>query len=65
MRAQKIRRRLGGSSSLVEPFPQKPKGMRWRTYEHFREQAKAAEFSYASLALEDLQIPEERPLERT
>jgi hypothetical protein len=26
------RRKLGGSGSLFEPFPPKPKGMRWRNY---------------------------------
>jgi len=31
-RAQKIRERYGGSGSLDEPFPAKPKGMHWRTY---------------------------------
>jgi hypothetical protein len=31
-KAQKIRQRLGGTASLVDPFPQKPKGMHWRTY---------------------------------
>jgi hypothetical protein len=32
-RAQDIRRRLGGSASMMEPFPEKPKGMHWSTYE--------------------------------
>jgi alpha-amylase/alpha-mannosidase (GH57 family) len=31
-RAQKIRERYGGSGSLDEPFPEKPKGMHGRTY---------------------------------
>lgn len=31
-KAQNIRRKLGGSANLVEPFPEKPKGMHWRTY---------------------------------
>ncbi len=28
-----IRERLGGSASMIEPFPEKPKGMRWKTYD--------------------------------
>ena len=32
MKAQKIRRQLGGSLSVVEPFPPKPKGMHWKRY---------------------------------
>jgi hypothetical protein len=40
---QKVRRRLGGSPSLDEPFPSKPKGMWWRTYEPLRETAERAE----------------------
>jgi hypothetical protein len=32
-RAQAIRERLGGSANMTKPFPEKPKGMHWRTYE--------------------------------
>jgi hypothetical protein len=32
-RAQNIRKRLGGSANMMEPFPEKPKGMHWQTYE--------------------------------
>jgi hypothetical protein len=31
-KAQNIRLKLGGSASLVSPFPDKPKGMHWQTY---------------------------------
>jgi hypothetical protein len=32
-RAQTIRERLGGSANMMEPFPEKPKGMHWSTYD--------------------------------
>lgn len=38
-RAQAIRKKLGGSANMLEPFPHKPKGMHWRTYERLRSQA--------------------------
>lgn len=41
--AQKIRMRLGGSGSLDEPFPPKPKGMHWKTYHSLEERSYAAE----------------------
>lgn len=38
-----IRVKLGGSANLNEPFPWKPKGMRWSTYQRLRRQAGQAE----------------------
>ena len=39
-KAFKIRRRLGQTDhNTVKPFPEKPKGMHWRTYEAIREEA--------------------------
>jgi hypothetical protein len=35
-RAQKIRLGLGGSADIFDDFPDKPKGMHWRTYERLR-----------------------------
>jgi hypothetical protein len=43
IRAQAIRTSLGGSPSLGEHFPDKPKGMHWRTYERLRLEAERAE----------------------
>lgn len=44
-KAQQIRTKLGGSASIYEPFPIKPKGMHWRTYQRLRRQADAAELA--------------------
>ena|SRR5215472_6811256 len=41
-RAQNIREGLGGSGSLAEPFPMKPKGMHWQTYSRLYLKAEAA-----------------------
>ena len=42
LRAQRGRQRLGGDGCLWEPFPEKPKGMHWRTYERLRDQDESA-----------------------
>lgn len=42
-RAQNIRTKLGGHPGLGYPFPAKPKGMHWRSYEHWRVKANQAE----------------------
>jgi hypothetical protein len=41
--ARKIRMQLGGGPSLFEPFPDKPRGMHWCTYERLRARAQASE----------------------
>ncbi len=42
-RAQAIRIRLGGSTNLLAPFPDRPKGMRRNIYARWRERGLAAE----------------------
>jgi hypothetical protein len=41
--AQKIRQCLGGSANMMEPFPEKSKGMHWSTYERLWWKHHAAE----------------------
>ena len=41
--SQKIRMRLGGSASMLGEFPEKPKGMHWRTYDRLRRMHDEAE----------------------
>lgn len=42
-RVQAIRVKLGGEPGLIHDFPDKPKGMHWRTYDRLRAQADEAE----------------------
>jgi len=44
-KAQAIRERLGGSANMMEPFPERPKGMHWATYWRLREEHDEAEMS--------------------
>jgi hypothetical protein len=41
-KAQKIRISFGGSASVVEEFPQKPKSMHWKTYWRLRDESERA-----------------------
>ena len=43
LKAQAIRQRLGGTPCVGDDFPQKPKGMHWRTYNRLRQKADEAE----------------------
>jgi hypothetical protein len=41
-RAHKIQQRLGGHPGFINPFPPKPKGTHWRTYERWQRKFNAA-----------------------
>ena len=41
-KARKIREKMGGGVSLIDPFPDKPKNMHWKTYWRLRERAENA-----------------------
>jgi hypothetical protein len=47
-RAQQIRMSLGGSGSIVEPFPERPKGMHRRKYRRLYVKAAIGERAYLS-----------------
>jgi hypothetical protein len=45
-RAQKIRQRLGGSANMMEPVPERPKGMHHDTYSRLFWEHHEAEIKY-------------------
>jgi hypothetical protein len=52
MQAQKIRERLAGGSDVLQPFPLKPSGMHWQTYDRLRRRHdRARKTSMAGLGL--------------
>jgi hypothetical protein len=54
-RAEKIMKRLGGGSNLMlDVFPDKPKWMRWATYNHWFEKYDAAYGQYDDLSMQSL-----------
>jgi hypothetical protein len=36
-KARRIRQKVGGSGNSDDPFPDKPKGMHWKTYNRLRD----------------------------
>jgi len=49
-----MRKTLGGSANLLEPFPDKPRGMHWRTYQKLRARGEAAEAASNALMMQYL-----------
>lgn len=51
IKAQKIRERLGGSTDMALDFPDKPKGMHWKTYWDLLDRYREADMESLRLAL--------------
>jgi hypothetical protein len=51
-RAHKIRERLGYSGSVDDPFPPKPKGMHWKTYERLEAEDERLQELWAAGAMQ-------------
>ncbi len=54
-KCRKIRRKLGGTANLIEPFPEKPKGMHHRTYWRLFLEYEKANDEYTRAMIADLE----------
>jgi hypothetical protein len=65
-KSQKIRIRLGGTTNLLDPFPDKPRNMQWRTYGWLFNQAEATQELWVALSRDFLRLQNLRsqPVER-
>ena len=55
-RARGIRLRLGGTPSLLDQFPDKPKGMRWKRYQRLQDQYEYYNNASLQFLMERLQL---------
>ena len=53
-RVQKLRMRLGGSANLLEPFPERPRGMHRWTYYRLLARAMAAHERLLALEIDNM-----------
>ena len=53
-RADRIRMKLGGEPGMLNPFPPKPKGMHWATYDRLYDEGRAAAATANRLFMERL-----------
>jgi len=54
-RAHSLRRKLGGSPGFDQPFPDKPKGMHWKTYNRICEEIDMLEYQSMTTVLNRLE----------
>ena len=54
VRANKLREKLGGTAGLINPLPERPKGMHWNTYIDTISQIRELELSQLSLSYADM-----------
>ena len=54
-RAMRVRQKMKGEMGLALPFPDRPKGMHWKTYYRLREADWAAQMRIDALLMQDVQ----------